>query len=86
MTDREKAVKGLDEAWEYMRDKVKDIGSRKARMMHRIVAASNLLKEQEAEIETEGGGSSWWHVCGECRGPVDTQDRYCRHCGSKLKQ
>lgn len=34
-----------------------------------------------AEAELEGGGSTWWHVCGECHGPIDYSDRFCRHCG-----
>jgi hypothetical protein len=44
-----------------------------------------LLKEQEAEPEIEGGGSTWWYVCSECRGAIDDSDRYCRHCGARMK-
>ena len=44
-----------------------------------------LLKEQEAEPEIEGGGSTWWYVCSECRGAIDESDRYCRHCGARMK-
>lgn len=44
--------------------------------------AENLLKEHKpVEIEIEGGGNTWWHVCSECHGAVDTSDLYCRHCG-----
>lgn len=43
------------------------------------------LKEQEAEPEIEGGGSTWWYVCSECRGAIDDSDRYCRHCGARMK-
>lgn len=47
--------------------------------------AEELLKEREpVEIEIEGGGSTWWHVCGECHGAVDKGDRYCKHCGRPL--
>jgi len=47
-----------------------------------------LLKEQKepVDIEIEGGGSTWWHVCGECQGAVDNNDRFCRHCGRQFKQ
>lgn len=38
------------------------------------------------EIEMEGGGSTWWHVCGECHGPIDRSDSFCRHCGRPVKQ
>jgi len=45
-----------------------------------------LLKEREAvEAEIEGGGSSWWYVCGECHGTIDSRDQFCRHCGRKIK-
>ena len=37
-----------------------------------------------AEIELEGGTSTWWHVCGECHGAVDEKDRFCKHCGIRL--
>ena len=48
--------------------------------------ALKLLKEQEAvEPELEGGGSTWWHVCGECHGAIDASDRYCKHCGRRIK-
>lgn len=35
--------------------------------------------------EWEGGGHSWWYVCGECHGALDPHDIYCRHCGRKIK-
>ena len=39
-------------------------------------------KEQEpVEKEIEGGGHTWWYVCGECHGAVDYGDKCCRHCG-----
>ena len=48
--------------------------------------AIKLLKDQEpVEPEMEGGGSSWWHVCGECHGAIDASDRYCKHCGRRIK-
>ena len=34
--------------------------------------------------EIEGGGSTWFYVCGECHGQVDHRDSFCRHCGQKL--
>ena len=44
-----------------------------------------LLKERgAAQIEVEGGGYTWWHICGECRGAVDHTDKFCRHCGRVL--
>jgi len=45
-----------------------------------------LLKEQEAEPEIEGGGSTWFYVCSECHGAIDNNDRFCKHCGARLKR
>ena len=44
-----------------------------------------ILKEQETDAEIEGGGSSWWYVCGECHTAIDTSDRFCRQCGRMIK-
>lgn len=30
------------------------------------------------------GGATHWFVCGHCEKPVDSDDKYCRHCGAKL--
>ena len=38
-----------------------------------------------AEAEIEGGGSSWFYVCGECHGAIDPKDKYCRHCGRPVE-
>ena len=47
--------------------------------------AEELLKGLEpVEPELEGGTSSYWYVCGECHGIVDTRDAYCKHCGRKI--
>lgn len=44
------------------------------------------FKEEEAvPAELEGGGTTWWMVCGDCHGAIDTNDRYCKHCGVKVK-
>ena len=45
-------------------------------------AILKLLEESEAEIE--GGGTSWWFVCGECHTAIDNKDNYCRECGRKI--
>ena len=36
------------------------------------------------EAELEGGGSTWWYVCGECHGAVKDGTEVCPHCGSRL--
>ena len=30
--------------------------------------------------EPEGGGPSWWIVCGECHGVISRKDKTCPHC------
>lgn len=55
---------------------------------------AELMKKAEGELkrnipqdmETEGGGSTWFLVCPECHGAVDPNDSYCRHCGQALKK
>lgn len=43
------------------------------------------FKEEDAvPAEVEGGGSTWWIVCGKCHGAIDVNDRYCKHCGGKV--
>ena len=93
MLDREKVIKGLEICKErnyccpecpyYDRDAV--MGCHSNELMADALA---LLEEQEepVDIEMEGGGSTWSHVCGECHGAVDNNDRFCRHCGRPFKQ
>ena len=42
--------------------------------------------QEPVDIEIEGGGNSWWYVCEECRGAVDTSDKFCRHCGRPFRK
>ena len=49
-------------------------------------AVDELRRNMPQEIEREGGGSSWWYVCPECHGEIDSSDRYCRHCGQAVKK
>ena len=43
------------------------------------------FKEEDAvPAEVEGGGNTWWIVCGKCHGAIDVNDRYCKHCGGKV--
>ena len=35
--------------------------------------------------ELEGGGCSWWYVCGECHGEIDWKDKICPHCKTPVK-
>lgn len=47
--------------------------------------AIQLLKEREpVPVELEGGGWSWWYVCGECHTAINAGDKFCRECGRPL--
>lgn len=48
-------------------------------------AAEELQAGENVEPEFEGGGHSWWWVCGECRTMIDERDKFCRECGRRLK-
>lgn len=55
-----------------------------------ILDSIHLLKEYQkkqtpVEMEFEGGGLTWWHVCPECHGICDRSDHFCRHCGQAIK-
>lgn len=41
----------------------------------------DLLTANTAEAEIEGGGLTWFFVCGECHTAIDSNDKYCRQCG-----
>lgn len=48
-------------------------------------AAKELKRTIPQEMEIEGGGATWWIVCPECHGAIDSQDHFCRHCGQAVK-
>lgn len=48
-------------------------------------AAEELKRMRPVEAEIEGGGSTWWYVCEECRMVIDRNDHFCRHCGRRIK-
>lgn len=43
-----------------------------------------MSESRAVEPEIEGGGSTWWYVCGECRGPVSPREKECRRCRTRL--
>ena len=80
MPDREKVIKGC-ENW-VNNHKDEDL----LLAYSSVVELLAMLKEQDpVETELEGGGSSWWYVCGDCHGAIDQRDNYCKHCGRRIK-
>lgn len=37
-------------------------------------------ERKPVEAELEGGGTTWWYVCGECHGAVNYLADICPHC------
>ena len=45
-----------------------------------------ICKAEEAEADIEGGGMTWYFVCGECRTALPEHNaKYCPECGRKIK-
>jgi len=49
------------------------------------MAEELLTRMNPKETEIEGGGQTWWYVCPECHGAVDSRDHFCKSCGQALK-
>ena len=49
-----------------------------------LTEANDALQVRQAEAEIEGGGHTWFFVCGECHTAIDTKDKYCRECGREI--
>lgn len=77
MMDMEIVINGLMKLKEYL----------PSTMWEPINNAIAILQKQEpCVIEIEGGGPSWWYVCEECHGSVDSSDSFCRHCGRPFRK
>ena len=37
-----------------------------------------------ATPDIEGGGMTWFFVCGECHSTINERDKYCRECGKRV--
>ena len=46
--------------------------------------AADNLQQDPVEAELEGGGHTWWYVCGECHTAIDPRDKFCRECGRRI--
>ena len=93
MPDREKVIKGLEEA-ETMLIQAVDRGGEMAVMgafkcLNRVTDALALLKEQEAvkpKSKTRHGSTTMvQHWCGNCMVMLHGKPKYCPNCGRKVK-
>ena len=86
MKDAAEIIEGLEYTWRYIKERPNQTAVPKARAMTNITEAiEEMNKRMPQEMEMEGGGSSWWYVCPECHGAIDSQDHFCRHCGQAVK-
>ena len=93
MNDREQLIENLKAIEGYfMRVAVslRDSDPRESFRMFRCnqecrKAKEELEKQIPVKAELEGGGSTWWVVCGDCHGAIDESDRFCRHCGRLIE-
>lgn len=87
MSEREKLITQLESLRFYLtkydRDFFDTAVDKKA-AAKAIANAIALLNDKETAAEMEGGGANWFFVCGECRGLLGTNDKYCRNCGRKV--
>lgn len=49
-----------------------------------LAEAEDIILMEPVKAEIEGGGSSWWNVCGECHSALNPSDKFCHECGRKI--
>jgi hypothetical protein len=72
-----KTAKGMGSKWVY-------ILTTEAERCLELAEAEDTLMAEQVPAELEGGGSSWWYVCGECHTAIDPKDKFCRECGRRI--
>jgi hypothetical protein len=51
-----------------------------------LAEAEDTIFADPVEPELDGGGSSWFYLCSECRTVLSSQrDKFCRECGRRIK-
>lgn len=50
-----------------------------------LAEAEDTIFADPVEPEIDGGGSSWFYVCSECRRDISPSDKFCRECGRRIK-
>ena len=93
MNDIKKLINDLEEIYKGSFEvgmELRNISPHLSYTFHRISEVNRNAEEQLKRLipvkrEMEGGGSTWFYVCEECHGPVDSRDGFCRHCGRPLE-
>ena len=88
MPDREKVIKGLEccaavncgQSCPYA-----PVGGCRVQVLRDAIA---LLKEQEPidpHVERDSDDDTWYYGCVACHMDINPGDKFCRHCGTKVK-
>ena len=78
-----KAIKSVERARRLLEGK-KEQGLDDYVLLECLSDAANGLQLRQTEAEMEGGGSTWFFVCGECHTAIDSTDKFCRQCGREI--
>ena len=73
-----RTAKRLDSKWVY-------ILREEAEKCLDLAEAEDTLLADPVHVVVEGGGSSWFYVCDECRTILSQSDKFCRECGRRIK-
>ena len=79
----QKAIKSVERARRLLEEK-KEQGLDDYVLFEALTDANDGLQVRTAEAEMEGGGHTWFFVCGECHTAIDSRDKYCRECGREI--
>ena len=60
------------------------IRKKEAEVCLELAEVEDTIMAEPVPVEIEGGGRSWWYVCGECHTAIDPGDKFCRQCGRKV--
>lgn len=83
MAEVQKAIKSVERARQMIENK-QEQGLDDYVLLEALADAAGGLQLRTAEAEMEGGGHTWFFVCGECHTAIDSKDRYCRQCGREI--
>lgn len=88
LKELKKEVQGLSDLFLAMARALRETDQKKSyesfQTSEILRTAAENLQQDPVKAETEGGGSSWWQVGGECHTMIDTKDKFCRECGRKI--
>ena len=93
MNEIKKLINDLEEMHKGSIETAKELRSISPQMSYTFFQISEVSGKAAEELkqlipvkrEIEGGGRSWFFVCEECHGQVDSRDGFCRHCGRPLE-